>query len=257
MALYNQSLRPFKKVVPTNDNTFTLYSAEFDECYHSTNDGALNESLGKHIMPAFSLMDKRDRINILDICFGLGYNTFATIHYCKTNNIKTKIEILSPELDLELVQSLKYFEYPKEFDNMKNIINSISDNLYYEDEQFKISVLIGDAREILQKCTKKFDIIYQDAFSPKKNPLLWTNEYFANLRTLSNDDIILTTYSIASNIRLAMSENGFKIYDFISQSPRRSTIASFKKLDLPYVDMKLKKERNKNLVSLKDKDYLK
>jgi len=37
----------------TNDGTATLYSKEFDESYHSQKDGALRESLEKHIIPAF------------------------------------------------------------------------------------------------------------------------------------------------------------------------------------------------------------
>jgi len=39
----------------TNDGTATLYSKEFDESYHSQKDGALRESLEKHIIPAFKV----------------------------------------------------------------------------------------------------------------------------------------------------------------------------------------------------------
>ena len=37
----------------SNDGTFTAYSKEYDEHYHSTKDGALNESLFKHVIPTF------------------------------------------------------------------------------------------------------------------------------------------------------------------------------------------------------------
>ncbi|MBD3807471.1 MAG: hypothetical protein IE880_01990 [Epsilonproteobacteria bacterium] len=256
MTLYNKSLRPYKKVVSTNDNTFTLYSAEFDECYHSTFDGALNESLNKHIKPAFNLLKQKDKILILDICFGLGYNTFSTIYYCKKNNIKTKIEIFSPEIDEELVRNLKNFDYPKEFDCIKNIIENISNDLYYEDEQFKIAVLIGDARESLPKFAQKFDIVYQDAFSPKKNPLLWTREYFKELRRLCSDDVVITTYSIATSARMGLHENGFLLYEYNASGIRGGTIASLSPLDLKFIDMKLKMSRNKEAKSLKDSDFI-
>lgn len=256
MALYNNSLRPFKKAILTNDNTFTLYSTEFDECYHSTKDGALNESLNKHIIPAFSLLKQKGKITILDICFGLGYNTLATIYYCKTNKIKTKIEIISPEIDEELVKSLKDFSYPKEFDSILHIINSISDDLYYEDEQFNINVVIGDARESLPKLTQKFDIIYQDAFSPKNNPLLWTREYFAILRKLCSDDVIITTYSSATSVRMGLYENGFILYEYSPSGIRAGTIASLKVLDLKFIDMELKMSRNKEAKSLNDNDFI-
>jgi tRNA U34 5-methylaminomethyl-2-thiouridine-forming methyltransferase MnmC len=255
MALYDESLRPFKKVVPTNDNTFTLYSAEFDECYHSANDGALNESLNKHVIPAFSLIGNKDNITILDICFGLGYNTFATIYYLRKNNIKTKIEIISPELDIELVRSLKDFAYPKEFEGLSEIIKEISENQFYEDEQFKIKVLIDDARETLKNVDIKFDIIYQDAFSPKKNPLLWTKEYFENIRDISSDDAVLTTYSTATPVRMALWENGFKLYEPESNNVRSGTIASLKDLNLSPIDMELKLSRNPQAKSLIDSDF--
>lgn len=165
---YNEALRPLKKIVTTKDGSQTLYSSEFDECYHSTNDGALNETLHKHIIPAFSLVSQKDKLVILDICFGLGYNTLATIYYCKLHKISTKIEIISPELDIALVQDLQNFHYPPEFDILKPIIEQLSQNLYYEDEQFKIAILIGDARVTLPNIKQKIDIIYQDAFSPSK-----------------------------------------------------------------------------------------
>ncbi len=243
-----------KEIVTTNDGTLTLYSKEFDECYHSTKDGALNESLNKHIIPAFKLQNKKCLV-ILDICFGLGYNTLSTIYYYKRYRKGAKVHIISPEFDKGLVESLKNFSYPKEFDELKDIIYKISNDFYYEDENFKIDILLGDAREEVKKIEKKIDIIYQDAFSPKKNPLLWTKEWFRDLKRVSNKDVILTTYSVATPIRLALYENGFNIYKLQSATTRGGTIASLSKLNLEEVDMELKKKRNPNARALSD-DYI-
>ncbi len=62
---------------------------EFDESYHSQKDGALRESLEKHIIPAFKFSKDRDEITILDIGFGLGYNTSLHIICSSRNSIKT------------------------------------------------------------------------------------------------------------------------------------------------------------------------
>lgn len=252
---YNEALRPLKKIVTTKDGSQTLYSSEFDECYHSTNDGALNETLHKHVIPAFTLLSPKDKIVILDICFGLGYNTLATIYYCKLHKISTKIEIISPELDIALVQDLQNFYYPLEFDILKPIIEQLSKNLYYENEQFKIAILIGDARVTLPNIKQKIDIIYQDAFSPSKNQLLWTREYFAMLRELCNDDVIITTYSSATSVRMSMWESGFKLYTPPKSSVRSGTIAALGSLELEPIDMELKLQRNPNAKSLKDSEY--
>ncbi|MGW8168402.1 MAG: tRNA (5-methylaminomethyl-2-thiouridine)(34)-methyltransferase MnmD [Sulfurovaceae bacterium] len=248
-------MRPIKKIVTTKDGSQTLYSSEFDECYHSTNDGALNETLQKHIIPAFTLVSQKENLVILDICFGLGYNTLATIYYCKLHKISTKIEIISPELDIALVRSLKDFVYPEEFDIIKPVIEQLSQNLHYEDEQFKIEILIGDARATLPNIKQKIDIIYQDAFSPQKNPLLWTREYFSMLRKVCNNDAIITTYSSATPVRMGMWESGFKIYTLPKSNVRSGTIATLGSLELEFIDMELKLERNPNAKSLRDIEY--
>lgn len=175
--MYNETLRPQKTLIRCEDGSHTLFSQEFDEPYHSTKDGALHESLEKHVKPALALTKDKFKLTILDICFGLGYNTFATLYIIKKYQLKTKIHILSPEFDEALVHSLDTFDFPPEFDSIKPIIHAISQNLYYEDEQFKIEILLGDARKSIPAIQEKIDIIYQDAFSPAHNPLLWTREH--------------------------------------------------------------------------------
>ena len=256
-TLYDESLRSQKELVLCEDGSHTLYSKEFDEPYHSTKDGALHESLEKHVKPSFSLKSDKDELTILDICFGLGYNTFATLYYIKKHKLKTKVHILSPEFDEGLVRSLDTFDFPPEFENIKAIIKAVSQDLTYEDEQFKIEILLGDARQSILQIKEKIDIVYQDAFSPAHNPLLWTYEWFKDVRALCKEDAILTTYSTAAAIRLGLYENGFYIFVHRAEMMRYSTVASLMMLDgLEYIDMELKKIRNTEARSMKDKDYL-
>ncbi|CAA6811073.1 MAG: SAM-dependent methyltransferase (EC [uncultured Sulfurovum sp.] len=255
--LYNKTLRPQKELVLCEDGTHTLYSKEFEEPYHSTKDGALHESLQKHVIPSLTLQKHKPKLVILDICFGLGYNTFATLHYIKTSHLQTKVHILSPEFDEALVRSLDTFSFPEAFNSIQKIIKSLSQNLYYEDAQFRIEILLGDARQSIPQITEKIDIVYQDAFSPLHNPLLWTKEHFADISTLCKDDAILTTYSTAAAVRLGLYENDFFIFLHHAHKMRSSTVASMKMLpELEYVDMELKKLRNTEARSMNDRDYL-
>ena len=204
-------------------------------------------------------MQKADKkqLTILDICFGLGYNTFATLYTIKKHKLDTKIHILSPEFDEALVRSLGSFDFPAEFDDIKHIIKTVSEKLYYEDEQFKIEILLGDARQIVPQIKEKIDIIYQDAFSPAHNPLLWTHEWLKDIRAICHDDAILTTYSTAASIRLGLYENSFYIFVHRAHMMRYSTVASLKMLDgLEYIDMELKKIRNTEARSMRDVDYI-
>ncbi len=255
--MYNSLLRGEKELVLCEDGTNTLFSKEFNEPYHSTKDGALYESLEKHVKPAFQIKKEVESVTILDICFGLGYNTFATLYYLQQNRFKTKVHILSPEFDEELITSLSTFSYPPQFDTLKHIIKEISENFYYEDEEFKIEILRGDARRSIPQIKEKIDIIYQDAFSPKQNPLLWTKEFFSDMVKHAKEDTVLTTYSTAASTRLGLYENGFYIFIHRAELMRNSTVASLKMLNsFEYVDMELKKERNPTARSLRDSDYL-
>ncbi len=251
--MYQPNLRQQKELILCEDGTHTLYSREFDEPYHSTKDGALHESLEKHVKPALHLKGDRETLTILDICFGLGYNTFATLYWIQKNHFDTKVHILSPEFDEGLVRSLDTFVFPPAFASLKPIIQAISQNLYYEDAQFKIEILLGDARVSVPQIREQIDIVYQDAFSPAHNPLLWTKEWFGDIRAICAVDAILTTYSTAAAVRLGLYENGFFIFVHRAQMMRYSTVASLQSLEsLEYIDMELKKLRNLTAVSLLD-----
>ncbi len=255
--LYNESLRQKKELLLTKDGSWTLYSKEFEQAYHSTKEGALRESLQKHVIPAFTLHPSQESYTILDICFGLGYNTLATFYYLQTYLPQTKVHIFSPEFDYQLIKSIATFDYPKEFDTLEPIIRSLSQNLYYKDERYTIEILYGDARQSIPKITQKIDIVYQDAFSPKQNPMLWTREYFRDIRTICNDEVILTTYSIAIATRMGLYENGFLIHIYEGEDARHSTIATLERIEgLKYVDMELKKSRNPEAKSLSDSDFI-
>lgn len=240
-------------MVLSKDGSYTAYSKEYDEHYHSTRDGALNESLLKHVNPAFSVKQDQDEVNILDICFGLGFNTLATIYYHKKNNLTCKLNIYSPELDSSLVKSLTEFTYPKEFDEFKDIVSELVDSGVYSDENLHLEVFLGDAREYARKFENKFDIVYQDAFSPSTNPILWTKEYFADIKKACKKDAVLTTYSTALPTRLALWENGFNLYINSGENFRNATVASLVELDeFLHVDMAHKISCNPDTKALRD-----
>ena len=237
----------------SEDGSYTAYSKEYEEHYHSTRDGALKESLVKHVEPTFKIKQNQDEINILDICFGLGFNSLATLYYYKKESLKTKINIYSPELDASLVKSLQNFTYPEEFEEFKHIVEAICRDGFYKDENFYIEVFLGDAREYVKKFENRFDIVYQDAFSPSSNPLLWTQEYFSDIKCSMKSDGVLSTYSIALATRLALYENGFSIYINSGEDFRDATIASTSKLTtFKEVDMAHKISCNPDAQPLRD-----
>ena len=241
------------QAIQSEDGSYTAYSALFKEHYHSTKDGALKESLLKHVQPAFELQKGKNELHILDICFGLGLNTLATLYYYQAHAPNTKLYIYSPEFDTKLIESLPQFHYPKEFKCYTHIIKALTTKHFYKDEKIHIELFLGDAREYIKYFHNRFDIVYQDAFSPANNPLLWTKEYFADIEQAIKEDGILTTYSTALKTRLALHVNGFYVYLAEAKGVRNFTLASKKLLPtLQKVDMSHKIRCNPDVKPLSD-----
>lgn len=242
-----------KKWVQSEDGSYTAYSSEYDEHYHSTKDGALNESLKKHIEPAFALHADKDHLRIIDICFGLGFNTLLSLYWRDTFFPDKTLEIYSPELDGDLVASLVDFPYPEIFEPYLGIIADIATLGGYEDERTRITVEITDARRAMRELEGEWDVCYQDAFSPQTNPVLWTREYFADVARLMGAEGIVTTYSTALATRLALYENGFGVYLNRGVGYRNATIAARRELNgYEKVDMEHKIACNPGVRPLSD-----
>lgn len=242
------------KLVTTSDGSHTLFSEKYNQHFHNTEDGSLSEALNKHIIPAFTFHKEKKELNILDICYGIGYNTLATIYFVQKENLNIKLNIFSPELDFKLIKKLKNFNYPEEFSSLKKIIFQLSENQKFISENLNIEIFIEDARKCVKKLPENFfDIIYQDAFSSDVNFELWTKEFFDDIYKISKQNSILTTYAVSSNIRLSLYEAGFFIYE-LRPTKRKITLAFKNKQNAigNYIDMELKKIRNKNAKALYD-----
>ena len=70
----------------TNDGSVGLYSPEDDDIYHSTY-GALTEAYEKFILPANfdEYFKTHNEIKILDLCYGIGYNSKSFLNYFYEN----------------------------------------------------------------------------------------------------------------------------------------------------------------------------
>ncbi|WP_104722691.1 MnmC family methyltransferase [Helicobacter mesocricetorum] len=245
----------------TQDLSFTLFNQHFGEHYHNLRDGALKETLHKHIYPSFAYSSYKDSLKVLDICFGLGYNTFALISYAKERGYKGVLEIHSPEIDRGLLLSLESYKYPKSLD--KQILKKLITQQYYEEEKLKVFLHLGEAREILTHLKGDFDIVFQDAFSPKKNKMLWTYEYFKRLFEMTSEDCIITTYSQNSSMLYGAFLAGFIPYLLRQKEVRDSIvftkivnpcIAIANVLGIVAVDIPHKISLNKNLKALYDEE---
>jgi len=78
----------------TEDGSVGLYSFADKDVYHSKF-GAITEAWEKFVLPSGieKMLNKKQEINVLDICYGIGYNTKALMSFVinkNINNIKNK-----------------------------------------------------------------------------------------------------------------------------------------------------------------------
>tara|TARA_B100001971_G_C18268010_1_gene596203 strand:+ start:43325 stop:43975 length:651 start_codon:yes stop_codon:yes gene_type:complete len=139
---------------------------------------------------------------ILEIGFGTGLGFIKTYEALSEENVL----MVSYEIQAELIDY--FINTHPQFS-----INQINTELYeFKSKNFTLQIKLGDARKLIQSETNKFHAIYQDAYSPRRNPYLWTVEWFKDLIDHSDKDVIMSTYSASSSIRKSMLSAGFKLY---------------------------------------------
>ena len=192
------------KIITTKDNSPTLWSEHFDENCHSDH-GAYSETVYNYIEGCKIL--SRPVSSVLEIGFGLGIGLKATLEHLKPDQ-KRPLHFVSVELDQELVE---WSKKNIQCDNFDFSLLELKNQVYqFESDFLNIDVILGDATETLQQAPlPRFDAIYQDAFSPKKNPDLWSVEWFEMLKDLAAKDCILSTYSASVSIRKSLLEAGW------------------------------------------------
>ena len=201
------------KIIKTEDNTETVWSEFFDEACHNLS-GAYDETIHNYIQGCN--IDKRFTQNndftILDVGFGVGIGLKAVIDQLELNpNFKNTVTYYSIEMDQALLDWSLKTTLP--FLNLEQGLNSTRTekvNFYFgQYKNIDIKIFIGDGRSTLPLAFSNQQIlpihaIFQDAFSPKKNPSLWTVEWFSFLKCISHPTVLLSTYSASVSIRKSL-----------------------------------------------------
>ena len=202
------------KEVLTKDGSFTLRSHIFQENFHSL-EGALKETEIKFINPSDLKRFNDKSLNVLDICFGLGYNSASLFNNLIRQN--SFINWYALEIDKK---PLKYSLGNKSFQKLWHpkvlkIFKELSKNSKYKDQSFVCDILWGDAREKIKNIPAniKFDLIYLDGFSPQKCPQVWSVEFLSKVTQKLNPQGYLITYSCSAAIRRTLKDFGLNIFN--------------------------------------------
>ena len=214
-------------VVRTRDGTQTLHSLRYGEAMHSVS-GAYQESLLKHVNASGILSKTKESLHVLDIGFGIGFNTLALIVGFLEKKTSSHLSVISLESLFDFLPLLDLIAFGDERDRSFELIKKTMREGSYTSPRLSITLLCGDARETIRSIRDiAFDAVFHDPFSPAKNPELWSVEFFSEMRRLVDPQGVITTYSSAPQIRSAFLEAGFLIGRGPSVGPKREgTLAS-------------------------------
>ena len=217
--------------VLTADNSETFFSDQYKETYHSKS-GAIEESLKKFVEPCqVSLKAKNKKIVLLDVCFGLGYNTAVAIDVIKENNPECGVEVFALENDVEILKKIEEVNPKiKCYDEMKEMVRKVikefveknkitiknkeeAKRITIQHKDIIMHMYLDDARIAIKQIKERADAVFLDPFSPKVCPELWTEEFFKDIKQTMKKDAILATYSCARIVRDNLKAAGFEVKD--------------------------------------------
>ncbi len=200
-------------IYSTDDGSKSLHSNHFNENFHDSN-GALKEAYEKYVIPADLYRFKKGvKLNVLDVCIGLGYNTACLIEAIKNNSIELNwwgLELDKRPLSIALNnQTFKENWSP----SVLTILKSIRDFEGWVHPRSAGQILWGDARQQLNLIpnSTKFDLILHDAFSPKNCPELWSEEFLKTLTSKLTCGGRLITYCSAAAVRATLKRAGLQL----------------------------------------------
>ncbi len=182
----------------TTSGEYTLYIPSMDETYHSRN-GAISES--KHVFLKEGMDRTSGNIRILEVGFGTGLNALLTAQHAEASNRKVHFHTLEPfQVPFNLVEKIGYEELETEAGLFNAIHRAEWESQVKLNENFTI-LKTTQKLEYVKLESNSYDVIYFDAFAPKKQPELWSLDIFQKLYDATKPGGVLTTYSAAGQLK--------------------------------------------------------
>ncbi|NET09294.1 MAG: hypothetical protein F6K09_01675 [Merismopedia sp. SIO2A8] len=239
----------------TADGSYTFFSSTFNEAFHSRH-GARLEAERKFVEPTqLAQIASQSTVCLLDVCYGLGYNTAAALDTIWRINPHCHIHWYGLELNVDVPRSAIAHhlldQWPPPIPHHLAQLTTPPYSLFLAHSPapsfsspaaspvhlFTAHLLLGDARQTIQQVVQssfQADAIFLDPFSTATCPQLWTVDFLAQVTQCLAPNGRLATYSCAAAIRTALRIAGLQV----GSTPgvgRKSpgTIANFTGTNIP------------------------
>lgn len=199
------------------DEEGKLVSAKFNDFYFSPQ-GGLDES--RHVFVCGNHLHERFReggnFTILEAGFGTGLNFLATLEAWHANAssdqqlIYHSIELYPlPAPTMQKIHQHWPELAPFSSALLKQYSPDHSQTIELAEYNVTLILHFGDISQTLPKIEDKIDAWYLDGFAPDRNPQMWSEQVFANIKRLSKESATIATYSCARAVRENLSNIGF------------------------------------------------
>lgn len=213
-------------IVATNDGSHTIQLQNKNVTYHSIN-GAIQETNHVFINAGLKYLIEQGytNINLLEVGFGTGLNVLLSV----TNAINQKIFCNTIEpfpLDSSIIQKLNYGTVLQQ----QNLFDMLHNSAFDLEIKVNSNFTLLKSNCYLQsfESTKKFNLVYFDAFAPDDQPELWTEEVFTKVYNFMQPNAVLVTYCSKGIVNRTMKHVGFAIQKLQGPPGKREMIRATK-----------------------------
>ncbi len=202
-----------REIITTEDGSTTIHLPEWDEQYHSKH-GAIQEAYHVFIEMGFFCFLKNNKpnpLNILEIGFGTGLNTFITL--IEAHKLKIKVNYTGIEAYPITSNEIKKLNYFSELKASEETFKKLHTSYWEEQSSITTDFTLLKRKQFFLEIEDKdsFHLIYFDAFGARVQPELWTVEIFQKMYNALKTGGVLVTYSAKGSVRRAMQEVGFTV----------------------------------------------
>ncbi|WP_017298569.1 tRNA (5-methylaminomethyl-2-thiouridine)(34)-methyltransferase MnmD [Nodosilinea nodulosa] len=202
-------------VEPTADGSKTMFSEDFGEWFHSRQ-GAYTEAYTTYVEAVdLASLAQASTLTLLDVCYGLGYNTAAALETILRVNPACRVRLVGLELDprvpRQAVDDGLIDGWPTP---VQDCLADLAATGQAQRPWLEATLLWGDARQRIQELEGvefQADVIFFDPFSPPHCPELWTVDFVRRVATCLHPQGKLVTYSCAAAVRTAFLLAGLSV----------------------------------------------
>lgn len=195
----------------TEDGSHTLFLPHLNETYHSDS-GALTESLHVFLAEGLQKLPTQPLVRVLEVGFGTGLNAILTALDAAERKQHIIYHTLEPyPIGKDLATSLELGFVTQNPSIRADLLSLHSHN---KNESLQVNPFFSFTRieEGIQTYVAPqapYDILYYDAFAPRKQPEMWTVEVLEKCRSLLREGGIFITYCANGQFKRNLKALGF------------------------------------------------